>query len=293
MKKNLIIHHKPKTKGASLVAGFAGWPNAAEVSTGCVEFLRGALGAEKFAEIEPWEFYDFASSRPLGAIDNGLVKRVNFAVSEFSFWRNEEGKQDLIILLGVEPQLRWEKYTKAILEIAEGFGVKRVYTIGGAYAKVPHTREMILGVVNNPELRDELRQNDIEFINYQGPTSFSTTLLFSLRKKNIEGIGLWGYAPHYIPGGNPSVWYSVLRRLSRMLGIALDLKELKKTGKALYQEVEKSIGQNPKVLDYIRQLEIEFDLAQHREPIKPEEVIREVEDLFKKRRGDGGFLHGG
>src|SRR5439155_4607017 len=61
----LTIHALPDgRRRPMLVMAFGGWNDAAEAATTAARYLATAFHAEKFAEIDPEEFYHFGLSRP-------------------------------------------------------------------------------------------------------------------------------------------------------------------------------------------------------------------------------------
>ena len=60
----LTILHKPKIKLDSLIIAFGGWADAGDSATTAIKFLQRRLQAQKFAEMDPEEFYDFTQTRP-------------------------------------------------------------------------------------------------------------------------------------------------------------------------------------------------------------------------------------
>ena len=290
--ENVVLYETPELKSPYLVAGFAGWPNAGEVSTRTIGYLREKLRAKKFGEIRPESFYDFTSleplTRPVTVIEGGLVKEQSFPANEFFYWKNEKSAHDLIILLGSEPHLRWNEYADSVLQLAERFGVRRIYTVGGTYDKVPHTREpRVSAVVNAPELKEELRKYDIKLTEYKGPSSVHTLLLIASRGRNIGSISLWGHAPDYrlyiyIPV-NPKVCYRMLKSLAGMVEIDIDLEDMKRAGDYLDEQIDKVVDQSPELQEYVRKLEEEYEsAAEYREPAEGSDtIIEEVEEFLK------------
>ena len=280
--EDLIIYHLPELNRPYLVAGFAGWANAAEVSTGAVSYLKDKLAAEKFAEIKPDDFYDFSSLRPLAAIDNSLLKELKPPSNEFFCWRNKKRSHDLVIFLGIEPHLRWNRYVDLVLDLAEQLGVKKIYTVGGLYDQIPHTREpKVSGVVNKPGLRKELRRYDIDLANYKGPSSVHTLLLFASARRNLRAVSLWGHVPHYIPMYDPKVSYGVLRRLTEMLKLEIDLEDLRTASDRLDEQLNKAIHRNPEFGEHVRKLEEGYPVAEGK--YEDDRIIGEVEEFLRKR----------
>ena len=142
--RRIIIYEKPKLNKPYLLIGFEGWPDAGKVSSGAVSYLRDKLGVRELAEVAPDDFYLFQSpsdeiKRPVVDIQDGLVTGLSLPATKLWFYKNQGAGHDLIIMLGREPELRWNDYVNLILDLAQNFGVVRAYAIGGTYDVVPHT----------------------------------------------------------------------------------------------------------------------------------------------------------
>ena len=87
MMEGLTIIEEPNLKNPRLLLALRGWPNAAEVASGTVGYLRGKLEAVKFAEISHWQFYDFPDLRPLLTVEHGTIKELRFPSNEFFYWK--------------------------------------------------------------------------------------------------------------------------------------------------------------------------------------------------------------
>jgi len=277
---DIILYEKPELSSPYLIMGFGGWPDAGKVSTGTVDYLKNKLQAKKFAEIKSDNFYDFSILRPLTTIKEGLEKELKFPSNEFFFWKDEKSPHDLIIFLGSEPHLRWDEYANLLVDFAKELKVEKVCMIGGNYAAVPHTRESVSGLVSHPELRSELIKYEVDLSDYQGPASIHTLLLDNCKKANIKVVNLWGNAPHYIRGWNSRVSYALLKRITKILEIEVDLEDIKSKGESLVAQIDKLIGQEPKLQGYVKKLEESYELR--RKPEDKDELIKEIEDFLKK-----------
>jgi hypothetical protein len=51
-------------RAPALVCAFKGWNDAADAASSAIGFVTGALSAQRFATIDPEDFYDFQSTRP-------------------------------------------------------------------------------------------------------------------------------------------------------------------------------------------------------------------------------------
>ena len=291
----LIIYEKPRLRRPYLIAGFEGWPDAGKISTQVVGYLKDKLAAKEFAEFEAGDFYLFQSPgvellRPTTRIEEGLIKELNLPSIKLWNWINEGSAHDLVILFGMEPHIRWNQFVDSLLDFAQEYQIRRIYTIGGTYDKLPHTVEpLISAVINKPRLKGEMKRYGIELTNYSGPSSVHTLLLNSAGKRGLEAISLWGHAPHYIQVPNAKVCYSLLKRLTLMLEIEIDLEDLKEASENFEKQVNRAIEQKAELVEYIKGLEEEYLRGRH-EAGRPlsEDIIREVEDFLRKRKNGEG-----
>ena len=290
--QGLTIYERPKLSKPYLVMGFEGWPDAGKVSSGVISYLRDKLAAKKLAEIKPDDFYLFQSSgaevgRPVVDVQDGLVKAQSLPTTTFWFYKSKESARDLILALGREPEMRWDDYVSLVLGLAQEFGVVRIYTMGGTYDVVPHTIEPLVGVVvSTPSLETEMREYDVQPINYRGSSSIHSAFLVSAGKSKIEMISLWGYVPHYVQVPNTKVCYHVLSKLTKMLEVSLNLDDIGQKSAQLDEMIDKAVSQKPELQDYVRRLEAEYSQGKYEigETLK-EDIIKDIED-FLKRRGE-------
>ncbi len=290
--QRLIIDERPKLSKPYLVMGFEGWPDAGKVSSGVITYLRDSLEASKLAEVKPNDFYLFQSpgaevGRPVVDIQDGLVKALSPPTTNFWFYKTKGSVHDLILSLGREPELKWDDYVGLVLDLAQDFGVVRIYTIGGTYDVVPHTIEPLVGVVLSvPSLESEMKAHKIQPINYRGSSSIHSTLIASASKRHIEMISLWGYVPHYVQVPNTKVCYHVLSKLARILEVSLNLDDIGRKSAQLDEMIDKAVAQKPELQGYVRRLEAEYSQGRYEvsETLK-EDVIKEIED-FLRRRGE-------
>lgn len=291
---SLVIQEYPELKEPYLVLAFDGWPNAGGVAVQAALYLRRKLGASRFASIAAEEFYVFSVLRPFAAIEAGEVKGVRFPSNEFFAWKSPGPGHDLILFLGTEPHLRWQTYLDCLFHIIREFGVARTLSLGATYDQVPHTLEpRISSSTNQPRLLEELRGLNIALTDYMGPCSFHTMMLDACKKLNLESLSLWGHVPHYVQGvGNPKVAHALLQRLTRLLGLSLDLTDIKQAGDQLDEMLSRFMAQKPELREYVRTLEEELRGTAGALPLEGgDRIVREVEEFLRqeqRRRGGGG-----
>lgn len=288
----LIFYEQPELRHPDLVAAFAGWADAAQVATGTVAYLIRKLDARRFAEITAGEFYDFSTLRPAVTVDRGLITSLKLPRNSFFYWQSRATEHDLVLLHGIEPQLHWQKFVDLIIELAHQLNVRRIYTLGGLYDRIPHTREpRISGVVNEPVLIDVLERYTIAPIDYQGPSSLHGLLLTGCAQRKIEGISLWGHAPFYVRvETNPMVCLVLGKKLTELLDIEVDLEEIRTAGEYLQDMLNRLLADSNDLRLYVQKLEEQYELegTVPREPLEgADKIIREVEDFLRNQRRGG------
>jgi proteasome assembly chaperone (PAC2) family protein len=296
MTDRLIIRDKPELIAPYILIGLKGWLNAGEVSTGSIDYLRRKLGASPFASIEASGFYIYQipsspveqTTRPLVKIKDGLVKKLDLPRNEFFFWKSGAA-HDLILFLGVEPNLDWPAYAQAIVDVARQFQAPRIYSLGGIFDQVPHTRQTrIMATVSHPRLKDELR-TFARFTDYEGPSSFNTMLLTVAREQGIEMAGISARTPLYIQDLNTKACYDLMKNVITLAGLDIDLSDLRVAGKALVEMMDKAFSQNATALEQLKKLEEQFDAVVGEEPLQAQgedydKLLAEIRKLKKEGR---------
>lgn len=251
----ILYLEQPNLNKPILVAGFEGWPNAAEVSSAALQYLVEKLKAKKFASIPIEDFHELSVSRPVAIIKEGRLVELKFPGNHFYYSKDLYSK-DFILFHGVEPHLRWNLFVDLLFDLVKKFDVSQIFTLGGTYDYIPHTYPpMVSALVNDEDLREKAIQAGLGLTEYTGPISIHTFILESARKRGLKAMSLWGHAPQYLQTRNMCVVHSVLRSLFRMTGVGMDLSELEKAGEFFNQQVKHLVEQDPKLQEIINKLE--------------------------------------
>jgi hypothetical protein len=272
-----------------------------------VDTVRETLEAEEFGEIEPWDF--FYPKRV--SIRDGILEALEFPSNKFYF--KKSGQTDLIFFIGEEQPSGGEKIyaeggkayriANLVLDVAEKFRCKRVYTSGAAVAPIHHTMTpRVWAVPNSPELVAEVKkyENTILMSAIEGRegegniVGLNGLLLGIAKKRGFEAICVMGEIPVYFQGlplPYPRASKSVVEMLSRSLGIGIDTSKLDSWAEQLEQEIEEVYRQIP--LEIRKQLE-KLKYVTYAKPAEPSPIteedkrkIMEDVDKFFKKRGRG------
>ena len=283
----LSVDHQPDRKLTTLLIAFSGWADAAEGATSAVKFLKRKLKAQKFAEFDPEEFYDFTQTRPTTTRTRDGKRHIHWPANEFFHLDNPDTGAGLMIFMGVEPNLRWRTYSQGIARLAHEQGVETVIHIGALLDAVPHTRPVKLsGTATRPDLSEFLEGREIRSSNYQGPTGISSSVMDACVKQGLGYSSIWGHTPHYLQAApNYRVAYSLLQPLTRLLRLPLDLEELRGAAAKFDDEVAKAVQADEQIGSYVAKLEGQYDeKAAESNSLDPEELLRDVERFLRGER---------
>jgi proteasome assembly chaperone (PAC2) family protein len=253
----LKLHSRPAgLRRPILIMAFGGWNDAAESATTAVKYLGTSCHAQKFAEIDPEEFYHFGLSRPHVRFKPGseTEREITWPTTEFSIAQTPDLARDVIVGVAVEPHLRWKTYCSLVLELARSCDVGLVLTLGALLAEVPHTRPVRLsGSASDPELGARL---GVRPTRYEGPTGIVGVLNTICREQGFAWASLWANVPHYISGiENPKATLALLRRVAPLVGATLDTNDLDEAGKQFDTNLKEIVAQNNKIANYVKKLE--------------------------------------
>jgi proteasome assembly chaperone (PAC2) family protein len=286
----MIYHEIPLLNQPYLIAGFEGWPNAAEVSSFSIQHLVENLKAKRFASIPMDNFYQMSSNRPAAIIKDGRLMELNFPGNHFYYSKNPLGK-DLILFSGIEPHLRWDIFTDLFLDLAQRFAVHQIFTLGGTYDYIPHTHPTVVSAVfNREDLREEVLEAGLNLTEYAGPISIHTFLLEAAGKRGLKAVSLWGHAPQYLQARNIRVACGVLKKLNGLMKMEMDLSRLESASDYFDQQVNDLVNQDPKLQEMISKLEEAYQksgrpfLFGKREESKEDKVV--YIQAFLKRQED-------
>ncbi|MCX8116535.1 MAG: PAC2 family protein [Desulfobacterota bacterium] len=289
--EKVLYHEFPQLRRPLLIAGFEGWPNAAEVSSFSLQYLIDQLKAKPLASIPLGHFYDLSARRPIGIIVEGRLRELVLPRNDF-YYAHLAPDRDLLLFSGVEPHFQWEAFSQLFLEVAQRFEAQPIITLGGTYDSIPHTFPTVVSAVFNSEaLEEELLEAGLQFTEYTGPISIHTFLLEMARKRGIKALSLWGHAPQYLQARNVKVVHGLLQKLNRLIRAEIDLSKLANASHYFDQQVQHLVSQDPKLAEMIQRLE-EAHVKTGRASVPPKKEEPKEDNViyiqaFLKRQEEG------
>ena len=289
---------EPPRNLTTMVMAFGGWIDAGRAATGALRRLVEDLPAPRLARIDAEEFFVFIQERPEVRLKPDGGRDINWPRSEFFAWEPGSDQDGLLLFSAPEPHQRWHAYTKAILDVAERCGVRRIVSLGALLAGAPHTRPVrVTARCTDAASRELLEAWGIyRPPTYEGPTGISTVVLDAAEKRGMQHVGFMGQAPHYLQGSeNPAAIQALLTYVARLLHLKLDLSRFTEAIQNFRAQCDKAVARDKDTREHVRRLEQEYDAeaGEERPPISgeefdPDKLMREVQDFLRGQRGEGG-----
>jgi predicted ATP-grasp superfamily ATP-dependent carboligase len=286
MTEELRIDARPSLERPVLIAAFRGWNDGGQGASLAGAYLAQAWAAEQFAEIDSEGFYDFQSTRPMVSLVDGVTRQVDWPENIFLHAPLPGGGRDVILLLGVEPSLRWRTFCTHVTELATSFGVELVITLGSLLADVPHTRAApVTGSATDPELIEQL---GLQASRYEGPTGIVGVLHDACGHAGLKSASLWAAVPHYVSlTPSPRAAKALVDRLAELLEADVDTAELDEAAEAYSQQVSEAVAADAETSSYVEELERRVDEIAVEESIPSGDSIAAELTKYLRERENG------
>ena len=271
----------PELTDPVLVAAFEGWNDAGDAATGAVEHLELTWQSRLLAEIDPDDYYDFQVNRPNVSQVDGVSRRISWPTTRLSVCRPAGAEFDLVLVRGIEPNMRWRTFCDELIEAMRELGVRTVVTLGALLADSPHTRPT--PVTGTSYDAPSATRYGLEKSRYEGPTGIVGVLQEACVLAGIPAISFWAAVPHYVAQPpNPKATIALLHRVEEVLDIAVPLGELPGQADDWQKLVNEMADEDEDVRDYIRNLEERDDDGEMREA-SGDSIAREFERYLRRR----------
>jgi proteasome assembly chaperone (PAC2) family protein len=287
------IDRAPELDAPTVIASFEGWNDAGQAATTAVRYLVDTWHAKAFARLDPEAYFSFTDTRPTVRIVDGASREVRWPRLEFYWRKNVDPVPDVVLMPGVEPNLRWRSFCGEIVELARSVGARRVFTLGALVTDAVHTRPVPLtGFSSDPDVQSKFAARSITRSSYEGPTGIVGVLHDACTKAGLPAASLWGASPYYLGSTpNPKTALGLLEALDDALGLQLNLGEMSTVSDEFTRQVSLAVRDNSEVQQQITALEQRYDERGSEQPSSPEfpptgAIIADLENFLRKQRSD-------
>ena len=247
----------PDGRGPVLVHGLEGYSDAGHAVKLATTHLRESLETELVASFAVDELIDYRSRRPTMTFSSNHF--TDYDAPELNLYSvKDTAGTPFLLLAGMEPDLRWERFTTAVRLLAEQFGVRLTVGMNAIPMAVPHTRP--LGVTAhsaNPELIGENQgwPGDLKI-----PGSASSLLELRMAQHGHESMGYSVHVPHYLAQADyPAAAETLLEQVCEVGGLQLPLAALGEAAARVREQIDTQVSGNEEVESVVKALERQYD----------------------------------
>jgi proteasome assembly chaperone (PAC2) family protein len=239
---------------------------------------------EQVVELDPDAYYDFQVNRPTVALEDGATRRISWPTTRLSRCRVPGAERDLVLVQGIEPNMRWRGFCAELLQAARDLGVVEVVTLGALLADSPHTRPVpVSGTSTDPALAARL---GLERSRYEGPTGIVGVLQDACEAAGLPAVSFWAAVPHYVASPPcPKATLALLRRVEDLLDVTIPLGDLPERARGWERQVDELAADDSDIAEYIASLE-EREPEEDLPEASGEEIAKEFERFLRRQDGD-------
>ncbi|MFZ2504487.1 MAG: PAC2 family protein [Nocardioides sp.] len=267
-----------------VIAAFEGWNDAADAASAVVDHLMVEWDARIIGSIDPEDYYDFQMNRPRIGYDDYGKRSLSWPGTHIAIASPPDLSRDVILLRGIEPNMRWRSFCAELLAACDDLGAELVVTLGALLADTPHTRPVpVSGSASDAGLLERLKLDESH---YEGPTGIVGVFQDACARLDIPAVSYWAAVPHYVAQPPcPKATLALLGQLEDLFEASLPLGDLPEEARAWERGVDELAEEDEDIADYVRTLEETRDTTDLPEA-SGEAIAREFERYLKRRDGE-------
>lgn len=265
---------------------FKGLFDMGEAATAAVDWLSMIHKGQPGAIIDPETLFDFQEVRPHIRLGVNGTREVVWPANNIVWAKTPDGVRDLVLLSGIEPNLRWRSFSETLRELIEVTGSELVVTLGSLLGMVPHTRAFpVAASTSNAELAERL---NVGKPTYEGPTGLVGSLHQEFAQNSIPCVSLRVTIPHYVPGNpSPKATAALLARFESLCTVKTDHASLADDIRDWESRVHQALDDDDDVKAYVADLEEQADSQPTLAFDDPGDMAKEIEAFLRNRSDEG------
>lgn len=275
----------PVLRSPVMVAAFEGWNDAADAASAVLDHLRLSWRATLIDELDAERYYDFQTVRPAVSLteDESRSRAIEWPTTRFYVCDLPEADRDVVLLRGIEPNLKWKSFTDDVLELCHSLEVKQIVLLGALLADVPYGRPLpVTGTATAPATLERLGLSPTR---YEGPTGVVGVLHEAAERAELEVVSFWAHVPHYASQPPcPKATLSLLHKVEEVLDLPVPTGDLPVDAQDWEDQVRELIEADAELAEYVQALE-QREGDTELEPLSGEEIAQEFEKYLRRRGG--------
>jgi hypothetical protein len=262
-----------------LIQALSGWVDAGEAGTETAAFLAGT--GEIVAHFDSDALFDYRSNRPILDFVDGVIRELRWPGITVRY--TSVAGRDVLILTGLEPDMRWGEFSTSVGDLALRYGVTQLISVGAVPAAVPHTLES--PVMMTASKADLLAGQRVPEGLLRVPSAAVSVVDRHLSERGIDTVGFWAQVPHYVTDAYKPAVVALVGKVAGHLGLNLGLDELRAEAEQQRRHLDAIVASRPEAKEYVERLEsmasAEFGLGN--------DLATEVERFLKEVGGGNPF----
>jgi predicted ATP-grasp superfamily ATP-dependent carboligase len=272
-----------------LVLGMEGWIDAGLGGTGAVSALLAGLDTELVGTFDIDPLLDHRSRRPVMRIVDGINTGLRWPEIQVRAGRDAAGN-DMVMLVGPEPDHLWGQFTTEVVELASGLGVRLAVGLGAFPSPVPHTRPVQLS--STATVEDLAAKVGFVYGAIEVPAGIHAALERGFADVDIPAVGIWARVPHYVAGmPYPAASVALIEALGEMADLDLDPGELRAAAEVTRERIDELIARSQEHQSMVMALEAQADEEEGDRPLRIDNLPSGdelAEELQRFLRGESG-----
>ncbi|SRR5581483_630676 len=257
---------RPDLDAPVLVLALDGWIDAGMGAANARAALLSALSPVTVATFDSDQLLDHRARRPTMHLLEGVVTGLTWPSVELQAASDARGN-DVLLLVGAEPDHAWRAFTRAVVDLAMEFGARLVVGLGAYPAPVPHTRPARLAVTASDPT---LATTNLVRATIDVPAGVQAAIERRAFEHGLPAVGLWAQVPHYLAAMPYQAASAVLLDgLADVAGVHVDSSPLWAEADATRTRVDALIAENEEHRLMVRHLEAAVDAEAADAPERP------------------------
>lgn len=272
------LRAREESRPLPLVIALQGYADAGQAISHASTHLLQALDHEPVASFKVDELIDYRSRRPGVTIDHSKVVDREAMDLDLHLLKDTDD-QPFLLLTGPEPDLKWDAFSDAVVELARRTGVQRVVTMYSAPMTVPHTRPLVISAhASDEKLIRDFHTWDSRMI-IPGAAALDTEL--KLSKQGFETVGVTAHVPHYIAASDyPEATHALLKAAGDLTERSIPLGVLEADIERVKRQLAEQVDDNHEIATVVSALERQYDAeAERMQRRKENNLLKPGQDI--------------
>lgn len=245
-----------------LIQALTGFVDAGSASRLARDHLIVNAGERPIATFDLDQLLDYRTRRPPMVFHQDRWEHYEEPRLSLSVAHDVRGTP-FLLLSGPEPDLQWERFIRAVLDLVARLGVRMTIGLTAIPMAVPHTRPT--GVTAHGTRRELLAGFTTWPQRIQVPGSVGTLLEYRMGQRGLDAVGLVAHVPHYLAQAEyPAAAERLVTAVAQVARLDLPVDDLHTAAQMVHSEVERQVAQAEEAAALVQALEQQYDAHSQR-----------------------------